>query len=273
MAPMEMQSKDEQISALMPLIGIVADVTEIGIHPFHAVGEKYINAVAHGCHALALVIPAFSPDYDLDSLLDRVELGDLIRRLDGLFLPGSASNIEPHHYDGEASTPDTLHDSQRDLTALPLIRAALADGLPPFAVCRRFQDQNVALGGTLHQRIHEIPGMLDRREDKSLPRNQQYALAHPVELSTGGLIAQLTGATEAKVNSLHNQGTDRLADGLIVEAAAPDGLIEAARVRDARSFALGVQWHPEWRVIDDALSRALFTAFGEAARSRAAQRV
>ncbi len=269
MAPMEMQSKDEQISALMPLIGIVADVTEIGIHPFHAVGEKYINAVAHGCHALALVIPAFSPDYDLDSLLDRVELGDLIRRLDGLFLPGSASNIEPHHYDGEASTPDTLHDSQRDLTALPLIRAALADGLPPFAVCRRFQDQNVALGGTLHQRIHEIPGMLDRREDKSLPRNQQYALAHPVELSTGGLIAQPAPLEPRSIRST----IKALADGLIVEAAAPDGLIEAARVRDARSFALGVQWHPEWRVIDDALSRALFTAFGEAARSRAAQRV
>lgn len=269
MASMEMQSKDEQISALMPLIGIVADVTEIGIHPFHAVGEKYINAVAHGCHALALVIPAFSPDYDLDSLLDRVELGDLIRRLDGLFLPGSASNIEPHHYDGEASTPDTLHDSQRDLTALPLIRAALADGLPPFAVCRRFQDQNVALGGTLHQRIHEIPGMLDHREDKSLPRNQQYALAHPVELSTGGLIAQPAPLEPRSIRST----IKALADGLIVEAAAPDGLIEAARVRDARSFALGVQWHPEWRVIDDALSRALFTAFGEAARSRAAQRV
>lgn len=266
---MEMQSKDEQISALMPLIGIVADVTEIGIHPFHAVGEKYINAVAHGCHALALVIPAFSPDYDLDSLLDRVELGDLIRRLDGLFLPGSASNIEPHHYDGEASTPDTLHDSQRDLTALPLIRAALADGLPLFAVCRGFQDQNVALGGTLHQRIHEIPGMLDHREDKSLPRNQQYALAHPVELSTGGLIAQPAPLEPRSIRST----IKALADGLIVEAAAPDGLIEAARVRDARSFALGVQWHPEWRVIDDALSRALFTAFGEAARSRAAQRV
>ncbi len=259
------------VSHSLPLVGIPADVRDIGIHPFHAVGEKYINAVAHASGALPVLIPAFGAGRDLKPLDGEVDLADLVARLDGLFLTGSPSNVEPHRYGGPPSADGTLHDAQRDVTTLPLIEAALAAGLPLFATCRGFQELNVAFGGTLHQRIHEVPHLMSHREDKSLPRERQYAPAHKVRLTPGGLVAGLAGRQEVEVNSLHDQGIDRLADDLTVEATAPDGLVEAARVRDS-AFALGVQWHPEWRVLEDALSLALFRSFGDAARERAAAR-
>ena len=256
----------------LPLIGIPADVREIGIHPFHAVGEKYINAVAHGAGGLPMLVPAFGAGRDLASLNAHIDLGALIARLDGLFLTGSPSNVEPHRYDGPESEPGTMHDPQRDATTLALIRAAVDGGLPLFAVCRGIQEVNVAFGGTLHQRVQEVAGMMDHREDKGLPRDARYAPAHAVALSRGGVLARLAGAAEVTVNSLHSQGIDRLAERLAIEATAPDGLVEAVRVKDAAVFALAVQWHPEWRVRENPFSLALFEAFGDAARARAAAR-
>ena len=256
----------------MPIVGIASDVREIGIHPFHAVGEKYINAVAHASGALPVLLPSLGAGHDLAELVEHVDVDDLIARLDGLFLPGSPSNVEPHHYKGTPSRPGTMHDPQRDITTLPLIEAAVDTGLPLFAVCRGIQELNVAFGGTLHQRVDEVPGLMKHCEDTSLPREQQYAPAHSVRLAPGGVIARLAGTQEVMVNSLHNQAIDRLGDGLIVEATAPDGLVEAVRVAEARNFALGVQWHPEWKVMEDPLSVARFGAFGDAARARAAAR-
>ncbi len=256
----------------LPVVGIPADVRQIGIHPFHAVGEKYINAVAHGSGAMPIMFPAFGAGRDLDPLFDHIDLDALIDRLDGLFLPGSPSNVEPQHYDGAPFDAETMRDPQRDVTTLPLITAAIEAGLPLFAVCRGIQELNVALGGTLHQRVQEVPGMLDHREDSALPRDAQYAPAHAVILDPGGLIARIVGATEIEVNSLHAQGIDRPAARLAVEGRAPDGLVEAVRVKDAPAFALGVQWHPEWRVRDNPQSLALFRAFGDACRARAEAR-
>ncbi len=255
----------------LPLIGIVCDVKDIDGARFHAVGEKYIHAVAHGARALPLLIPAFGEGAELAGLTALLEPAALVARLDGLFLPGSPSNVEPEHYAGPSSRPGTLHDPQRDATSLPLIRAALAAQLPLFAVCRGFQELNVALGGSLHQHVHEQPGLMDHREDKARPRDEQYGPAHTVRLDPDGCFAAWLGVAEIRVNSLHGQGLDRLAEGLVAEGVAPDGLVEAVRVRDAR-FAIGTQWHPEWRIEDNPVSRALFTAFGEAARERAAAR-
>jgi putative glutamine amidotransferase len=226
----------------LPLIGIPSCVRDIGIHPFHAVGEKYINAVAHAAHALPVLIPAFGEGRDLDTLVDHIALDDLIERLDGLFLTGSPSNVEPHHYDGPESKPGTHHDAQRDETTLPLIRAAVAAGLPLFAVCRGIQEVNVAFGGTLHQLVQNVPGMMDHREDKGLERADQYAPAHPVALTPGGVLAGLASAPDVRVNSLHSQAIDRIGRGLMTEATAPDGLIEAVSVKDAPAFALAAIW-------------------------------
>ena len=246
-----------------PLIGVTACTKAIGLLPFHAAGDKYVRAVSHGAGGLPLVIPA---------LTDFLEPADLADRLDGLMLTGSPSNVEPHHYGGVPSVPGTEHDAPRDAMALPLTRAALDAGVPILAICLGVQELNVVLGGTLHQRVHELPGKLDHRSRKRTRMDVRYAPVHAISLTRGGFFANLAGAASMEVNSLHAQSIDRVADGLVVEAVAPDGIVEAVRAKDARAFTVGVQWHPEWKFWDNPVSTALFRAFGEACRARAAAR-
>jgi putative glutamine amidotransferase len=241
-----------------PVIGIPADRRMLGPHPFHCVGEKYISAVAEAAGAIPLLIPSLG-ERDFDQLLTA---------LDGILLTGSPSNVEPHRYSGPASDPDTLHDPHRDATTLPLIPHVVAAGLPLFAVCRGFQEMNVAFGGTLWQKVQEVPGMNDHRENKEDPLDTQYAPVHEVELVRGGVLHSLAAADRVMVNSLHSQGVQTLGRDLEIEARAPDGLVEAFRVRSAPGFAVAVQWHPEWQALKNPFSHALFAAFGDAARAR-----
>lgn len=242
-----------------PLIGIPADRRMVGHHPFHMVGEKYARAVIDAAGAAPVLIP---------SLAEELGFEELLERLDGLLFTGSPSNVEPRHYEGPPSAPGTLHDPARDATTLPLIRKAVESGVPVFGICRGFQEMNVAFGGTLYQRLHEVPGHLDHRDDESQPLEVQYGPAHDVTLEPGGLLRSLIDDDRVRVNSLHSQGIDRLGKPLAVEARAPDGVVEAFRVRAARTFALAVQWHPEWQVLANPFSRALFAAFGQAAAER-----
>lgn len=246
-----------------PLIGIPADRRMVGHHPFHMVGEKYARAVLEAAGAAPLLIP---------SLAEELRFEELLERLDGLLFTGSPSNVEPRHYDGPPSAPGTLHDPARDATTLPLIRHAVEAGLPVFGICRGFQEMNVAFGGTLHQKLHEVPGLLDHRDDETQPLEVQYGPAHEVTLEPGGLLRSLADGDRIRVNSLHSQGIERLGPPLAVEARAPDGVIEAFRVREAKSFAVAVQWHPEWKVMTNPFSRALFAAFGKAAAERSRQK-
>lgn len=220
-------------------------------------------ALARGAGALAVAIPALGDGLDYD---------ELIERLDGLLLPGSPSNVMPHHYDGPPSEHGTLHDEFRDATTLPLIPRAVAAGVPVLGICRGFQEMNVAYGGTLWQKLDEEPGYPGHREDVEAPLEVQYGPAHEVELVEGGLLRQLAGTDRLMVNSLHMQGVRTLGRGLAVEARAADGLIEAFRVQDAPTFAVAVQWHPEWRYWEHPFSSRLFAAFGEAALARARAR-
>jgi putative glutamine amidotransferase len=232
----------------------------IGLHPFHVVGEKYARAVLEAAEAVPVLIPSLAEELGLDELL---------QRLDGLVFTGSPSNVEPYHYEGPPSDPGTLHDPARDATTLPLIRKAVQAGVPVFGVCRGFQEMNVAFGGTLHQKLHEVPGHLDHRDDETQPLDVQYGPAHEVTLEPGGLLRSLAGTDRIRVNSLHSQGIERLGRNLAVEARAPDGVVEAFRVQNAPGFAVAVQWHPEWKVMSNPFSRALFAAFGAASRERA----
>jgi putative glutamine amidotransferase len=252
------------MASVRPIIAIPADRRMIGAHPFHAVGEKYVNAVVEGAGALPLLVPALG---------DAIDPEELLTRIDGVLFTGSPSNVEPHHYAGTPSEPGTLHDPERDATTLPLIPRAVSAGVPVLGICRGFQEMNVAFGGTLHQKVQEVPGHLDHREDKSQPLEIQYGPAHGLALEPGGLLDGLMPAGDRpRVNSLHSQGVNRLGRGLAVEARAPDGLIEAFRVAGAARFALAVQWHPEWKFMGNSLSRAIFAAFGAATRECAARR-
>ena len=248
------------MASARPLIGIPADRRMVGLHPFHMVGEKYARAVLEAAEALPLLIPVFGEELRLDELL---------QSLDGIFFTGSPSNVEPHHYRGTPSEPGTLHDPERDATTLPLIRKAVQAGVPVLGVCRGFQEMNVAFGGSLHQKVHEVPGYDDHRDDTTQPLEVQYGPAHDVILEPGGMLRAMARSDRVQVNSLHSQGIDRLAPGLVVEARATDGLIEAFHVGNAPRFAVAVQWHPEWKVMSNPFSRALFAAFGAASRERA----
>lgn len=221
----------------------------------HQANDEYIVAVRDGAGALPLLIPATD---------DPLPVEDILAAVDGLLFTGAPSNVAPAQY-GATARPGTELDVRRDATTLPLLRAAIAAGKPLLAICRGFQELNVALGGSLHQHVHEIPGRLDHREPQNAPsRDVEYAPAHPVTLSPDGLLARLSGQAEAMVNSLHHQGIDRLAPGLAVEAVAPDGQIEGVSLPDAKGFVLGVQWHPEWAWAENPLSRAIFKGFGAA---------
>lgn len=244
------------MSASAPRIGITACARQGDRHVFHSVATQYVDAVVNGVAGIPMIVPALG---------ERTDINALLATLDGLLLTGSPSNVEPHHY-GQTSRAGTLHDPARDATTLPLIRAAIAAGMPLLALCRGHQELNVALGGTLHQHVHETPGRRDHRARKVESNDERYAIVHDVRLTPGGLLAALAGKESAMVNSLHAQAIDRLADGLAVEAVASDGVIEAVRVTAAKTFAVGVQWHPEWHIAKDGFARAIFTAFGDAAR-------
>ena len=246
-----------------PIIGIPADRRVLDPHPFHMAGEKYLKAIIDAADAVPLIIPVLADDLAIDELVDQV---------DGVMLTGSPSDIEPHHYGSESDDPDALRDPHRDAMTLPVARHALQTGVPLLAICRGFQELNVVLGGTLHQKVRDVPGYHNHKEDPHDPIDVQYGPAHPVQLPDGGLLARLAGAGEVMVNSLHGQGVKKLADGVTVEAVADDGLIEAFTVDGAAAFALAVQWHPEWKASSNEFSSAIFRAFGDACRERASTR-
>jgi putative glutamine amidotransferase len=247
----------------MPWVGLPADRKIIGAHAYHVVGEKYLRALVDAACVWPVPMPSLDP---------ALPLREWLASLDGLFLTGSYSNIEPHHYSGEPSWPGNLHDPQRDANTLGLLPMAIEMKVPVLAVCRGLQEVNVALGGSLHQKVHEVPGMNDHREDPEEELDEQYAPSHPIVLREGGLLHGLAGSTQVAVNSLHGQGIARIAHDLEVEARAPDGLIEAVRLKSDQPFLLAVQWHPEWKVLENPFYYAIFRAFGEACRVRAAVR-
>lgn len=245
-----------------PLVGVPVSVTLTVRRKVrnHGSSERYLRAVAGGAGAVPMLIPALPDSFDAR---------DMARRLDGLFLTGGRANIEPHHYDGAPFPDGEILDPDRDAIVLPLIRACLDEGTPIMGVCRGIQELNVALGGSLHYRVHMVDGMLDHRRQR---RRQIYANRHAILLTGGGMFERLAGQAEVVVNSLHGQGIDRLGAGLAVEAKAPDGLVEGVRVDGAKAFSVAVQWHAEDDFEDHLLSGPLFREFGAAAAERAARR-
>jgi putative glutamine amidotransferase len=235
------------------IVGIPACAKILADMPFHQTPARYAQAVLTGVGALPVLIPP----------LGEPMLG-ILDDLAGLLVPGSPSNVHPSHYQGgESETPD-YHDLERDHTTLPLIRAAIARGIPVLAICRGIQELNVALGGTLIQRVHAQPGFADHRGGLG-PHETRYGPKHAITVT--GSLAHILKADTIQVNSLHGQAIDRPGNGLVVEALAPDGTIEAVAMPSAAGWVLGVQWHPEWAFAINPHSVAIFAAFGDACRS------
>lgn len=241
-----------------PLVLVPACHRKLDGHVTHTVGKKYTDAVRlAGCLPL-LFTTIEGPD----------EMSNLLDVADGVLLTGSPSNVHPRHFGEPVHDSNLPLDVDRDAATLALIPQAIARGIPLMAICRGFQEVNVALGGSLFQAVHEIDGQLDHRGADEGPLNRVYGPAHPVGLEPGGLLSGLLGREVIDVNSVHGQGVGRLAPGLRVEARAPDGLIEAFSLdigaTPAPGFLLGVQWHPEWEAHLNPISIQLFEAFGRA---------
>lgn len=238
-----------------PLVLVTADLKEFDNYRWHAATSIYVDAVIHGTGAIPLILPAAGDLMDVDAVLDHV---------DGVLVTGARSNVHPSNYGVEETDDYAPFDSARDMTTLPLISQAIERGVPLFVVCRGFQELNVAFGGTLDTEVQRLPGRLDHRSPESTDHDVRFGLAHDVNLVPGGVMEEIFATPTIRVNSLHRQAVKRLADMLIVEGTAPDGTIEAVRVRDATGFALGVQWHPEYWIKTDEPSQKIFKAFGDA---------
>ena len=236
-----------------PVVLVPACNRMVGEHPFHIAGKKYVDAVRlAGC--LPLIVPTAQRD-ELDALLDLA---------DGVLLTGSPSNVHPSHFSEPVHDPALPLDADRDAWTLPLIPLALARGTPLFAICRGYQEVNVALGGTLYQAVQDVAGRIDHRAPGGALAEVQYGPAHEVIVEPDGVLASSGLPSRFTVNSVHSQGVNRLAAGLRVEARAPDGLVEAFSMPEARGFNLGVQWHPEWQAASNPVSLLLFKTFGVA---------
>ncbi len=247
---------------MKPLIGISCCTKLFGAFGManHAASNTYVRATDLVVHGVPVLVPANGENADIETLLSR---------LDGIILTGSRSNVNPARYEGPAHAEGTPEDDARDAVTLKLIRAAVATGLPVLAICRGLQEMNVALGGTLHQRLQDLPGRMDHSTPmQPLPRIRT-GKAHKVTITPGSWLHRVAGSTEIGVNSLHNQGIDRLAPNCTADAVAPDGTIEAIHARSP-GFAVGVQWHPEYDWDHDTVSRRIFESFATAVRARLA---
>jgi putative glutamine amidotransferase len=239
-----------------PIVGITCCSSLNGIHHQQVVGDKYIRALMNGSDVIPVLIPSFG-----EAMLE------ILPHLDGIYLTGSYSNMEPHHFGGSELGVEMPRDPNRDNTNLALLRKAVELKIPVLGICRGFQEMNVAMGGTLHQQVFELDNMIEHREDKSLSMDEQYDLSHDLNLSEDGILSTImAGELSQQINSLHGQGVDKLASSLKVEGTAPDGLVEAFSLANNASYYLGLQWHPEWKIEENPFYTEIFKSFGEACR-------
>jgi putative glutamine amidotransferase len=244
------------------------EISGFGVLPHHAVFERYVEAVVAAIDCTPLLLPA----------IGRPELArEYVDLADGAVLTGAASNVEPRHYGASCSEDPSKLDPLRDETTLPFIRAAVAAGLPLLGICRGMQELNVALGGTLHHRVHEVPGRADHRAPRDCALPDRYLPKHGLTVTEDSWLSRLlaakgVGVDGLRVNSLHGQAVDALGRGVVVEATADDGTVEAIRAAGAPALALGVQWHPEWYLDRTPLNRAIFEELGRASWERLSAR-
>ena len=246
-----------------PVIGIIGNSYVIDeTYPVHGTGDMNSDAVAQVAGGLPLIVPT-DPRF--------VSVEELLEACDGFLLTGGRPNVYPEEYGAAPTEAHGAFDRARDAITLPLIRACVARGQPFLGVCRGFQEVNVALGGTLHPEIRDLPGRDNHRMPPDGTMEEKFALRHCVRFTEGGVFHRLIGAHEVMTNSLHGQGVIDPGRGVVYDGFAPDGTPEALYVAGAPGFALAVQWHPEYNASADPVSRALFGALGQAARDWAAR--
>jgi putative glutamine amidotransferase len=253
------------ISLPYPLIGVPTSMLQMPGTQFksHSTGQRYITSLNRFSNCVSVQIPSLGNKYDYTQL---------VQRFDGILLTGGRANIEPHHYGGPPFPQDEAIDPDRDSTVLQLIPACIEAGIPLLGICRGLQEINVALGGSLHYRVHQVPEKNDHRmlRGEEVSNEDIYAPRHSITITPGSLFYKLVKKNEVQVNSLHGQGIDRLGKGLSIEAVSDDQIIEGIRIKNHPNFGAAVQWHTEFHPErpEHILSRKLYEAFGQAAKKR-----
>jgi putative glutamine amidotransferase len=239
-----------------PIVGIVANSKLINnTYPSQTVGNMNVEAIARVTGAVPLIVPA---------LPDCIDLDQIMRICDGFLLTGGRPNVHPDEYGHEPTEAHGTFDRGRDSVALTVIRRCVENGQPIMGLCRGFQEFNVAMGGTLHPEIRDLPGRMNHRMPPDGTLEEKFALRHMVHLTPDSPFTRIFGADEVLVNSLHGQGIEEPGPRVIIEGRAPDGTPEAITIKDAPGFAMAVQWHPEYNAQTDVVSKPLFEAFGDA---------
>ncbi len=246
-----------------PIIGVIGNSYLINDeYPVQAAGIMNLEAIAEVCKATPMIVPA-SPSV--------VDVPALLQICDGFVLTGGRPNVHPSEYGHEETPAHGAFDRDRDQITLPLVRACVERGQPVFGICRGFQEVAVAMGSTLHPEIRDLPGRDNHRMPPDGTIEEKFAMRHVVTVTDGGPFHEVFGATEVMTNSLHGQGIETAGERIVIDGYAPDGTPEAIYVKDAPGFTLSVQWHPEYQADQDPVSRALFSAFGQAAHNWAAR--
>jgi len=247
---------DQVVAMKKPVVGIIANSFLIDDqYPVQSTGKMNVEAIANVSGALPMIVP---------SLPDCVDIKEIMDLCDGFLFTGARPNVHAEEYGQEHTEAHGAIDRDRDRVALPLIRACIDIGQPVLGLCRGFQEFNVAMGGTLHPEIRDIPGRMNHRMPPDGTIEEKFALRHVVHLASGSSFTRIFGSDEVLVNSLHGQGIEEPGPRVRVDGHAPDGTAEAISIENAPGFALAVQWHPEFNAANDTVSRPLFEAFGEA---------
>ena len=247
-----------------PLIAVFADVIEKAeLHrTYHASGTNYIKAVANATSGTPVILPALG---------DLIDYRSILTKFDGVLLTGSLSNVYPEFYSKDKIVEPI--DIDRDKTVLPMIDYIFKKEIPMLAICRGFQEVNVALGGSLYADIHEVPGRMDHRCPESDDAEVQFSKQHEVYLTTNGKLENLAGSPTIEVNSLHTQGIDQLASDLVIEGVAKDDTVEAISLKNYSGYFFGVQWHPEYSATTDDFSKKLFESFSLSVEKNSLERI
>lgn len=238
-----------------PVLGVIACNRIVGTESAQAVMDRYIRAAMTYADVAALIVP---------SLSDLMTAAEVAPRLDGILLTGSPSNVATERYGDDGG--EGPFDDARDEIALSMVDRMIDSQKPVFGICRGFQEINVALGGTLRRDTSASDELIRHHAPDGTGFDAMFEHRHAVELAEGGMLAEAYAKPSLEVNSVHYQGVGRLADGLTIEARAPDGLIEAYSARPNCAPLLAVQWHPEWGTENDPDSQTYFRLLGKALR-------
>jgi putative glutamine amidotransferase len=236
-----------------PVIGVTLDSEDPGGYskfPWYAVRVNYAGAVTRA-GGLPIMLP-----HEVD------QVGAYLDEIDGLIVTGGAFDVDPALFGAEARHPSVVLKSQRTDFEWGVTQGALDRDIPVLGICGGQQLLNVVLGGTL---IQHIPDEIDDplAHEQPNPRDEP---GHDVIVSEGTLLHRIAGATKLSVNSAHHQAVKDVGDGVVIDAVAPDGVIEGIEA-PARRFCLGVQWHPEFSI--DPADEKIFDAFiAEASRGK-----